>query len=238
MSIATTVAAMQALHRAVAGIKSAPLAFPANLSTATLPIVLTWPGEANWNLHTLDMSRQERTYEVRCYVDPVAQDKAGPENPYVRCVALLELFGQLYLGHTTLGGLVDTMRVVSDSGIMAGGDLTWAGIPYWGFTYRVSIVEKSPSPLDEEKGAVVSIPVNSNWLTPANAWTDIQAATGWAYPTVAGSMLLVTLWEGTGDPDDYALLNLSAGGTVDYNSVFASAPTGGIAEVIGAAYTA
>lgn len=85
---------------------------------------------------------------------------------------------------------------------------------------------------------IVNIPVTSDWAVPANAWADIQAATGLGYPSVAGSMALITLWEGAGDSDDYALLNLSEGGPVGYNAVFASAPTSGIAKVLGAAYVA
>jgi len=45
--------------------------------------------------------RRERVYVVNCYVAPVAQDKAGPENSYLTCHTLIDLFGAAYPGGST-----------------------------------------------------------------------------------------------------------------------------------------
>ena len=51
------------------------------------------------------------------------------------------------------------------------------------------------------------VPVNSDWTTAANAKADIQAATGITFPADALLQdVFVTLWEGTSDPDDFAVL--------------------------------
>jgi len=143
MSIATTLAALQNVHAAINGIKSAPTAIPSNLSTAALPIVLVWPGPADWQLAAMGLKRQEREYIVRCFVQPVGQDVAGPDRGYQQCVTLLELFGQAYQNDPSLADSVDQLRTVSDSGVSGGGfELLWGQTPYWGFVYRVTVVEK------------------------------------------------------------------------------------------------
>ena len=144
MSIATTLTALQNVHAAISGIKSAPTAIPSNLSTAALPIVLVWPGPADWQLAAMGLKRQEREYIVRCFVQPTGQDRAGPDPGYQQCVTLLELFGQAYQDDPTLADAVDQLRTVSDSGVSGGGfELLWAQTPYWGFVYRVTVVEKT-----------------------------------------------------------------------------------------------
>jgi len=145
MSVTTVVTALQAVHAAISGIKKAPVAWPAQLNTAQLPIVLVRPGAATWNMHAVDgLKRRERVYEAYCFVAPVAQDKAGPENPITLCNTLLELFGLAYLDDVTLGGVVEYMPALADTGVLSGGDeLTWGGAAYWGFVYRVTVVEKA-----------------------------------------------------------------------------------------------
>ncbi len=144
MTIATTLAALQTIHAAITGVASAPTDMPSNLEQVKKPTVLVFPVEATWNLAAVDYKRQERTYEVRCYVQPVAQGVAGIDDGYDKCVALLELFGRAYLADVSLGGAVDTIRSITDRGISGGGyELMWAQVPWWGFIYRVTVVEKS-----------------------------------------------------------------------------------------------
>jgi hypothetical protein len=117
---------------------------PANLNTADLPLVAVWPGEATWQLAAMGLKRQERTYIVRVFVRPVAQDIPGPDPGYDDCVTLLEAFGQAYQDNLSLAGAVDNISAVKDSGISGGAmELTWAGTAYWGFVYRVTVVEKT-----------------------------------------------------------------------------------------------
>lgn len=144
MSVSSVIAGLQAIHRGIAGVAAAPTAMPGSLNTAVQPLVLVWPGQARWSLQALGYYRQERVYEVRCYVQPVGQDRAGPENGYSNTVALLQRFGEAYLADPSLGGLVDGLVELSDSGVLGGGpEMTVGGISYWGFVYRVTVVEKT-----------------------------------------------------------------------------------------------
>ena len=144
MTVLATVAALQTMHLAVSGVASAPTAMPSNPDQVRFPAVLVWPGEAEWQLQAIDLKRQERTYIVRCYVQPVAQGVAGPDQGYQAGVALLDDFGRAYLGDPTLGGAVDQIAALRDSGVSGGGfELRWGDVPYWGFVYRISVVEKS-----------------------------------------------------------------------------------------------
>ena len=141
MSIATTVSALQTKHAAISGVRTAPTAMPSNLSTAVLPIALVWPSAATWSLQAMGLKRQEREYEVRVYVQPVAEGVAGPDAGYQACLTLLELFGQAYQGDPDLSASVDHLLSCRDEGVTAG--LTWGQITYWGFVYHLTVVEKS-----------------------------------------------------------------------------------------------
>jgi hypothetical protein len=141
VSITTTIAALQAVHAAVTDITSAPTTMPTNLTGGLLPIALVWPGPATWQLQAVGLSRQRREYEVRVYVTPVGQNKAGPETGYAACIALMEDIGQAYLDDVSLGGVVDQIIALTDEGVSGG--LMWAETAYWGFVFRVSVVEKS-----------------------------------------------------------------------------------------------
>ena len=145
MSVTTTIAALQAVNGAIAGIRSAPAVIPPNLDTARLPIALVWPDEATWRPQAIDLlMRAERTYTVRVYVDPVAQDRTGATNGYATCVTMLELFGRAYLADISLGGTVDHITALTDSGVSGGSfDLMWGGVAYWGFVFKVTVVEKT-----------------------------------------------------------------------------------------------
>lgn len=144
MSIATTVTKLQALHLTVSGIKSAPTTMPSSLNTAVMPIALTWPAESKWKLQALDLNRQDRTYLVRVYVQPVAQGLAGIDDGYQKCVTLLEAFGQKYLNDMSLGGAVDHIASIADSGVIGGSqELIGSKVEYWGFVFTLTITEKT-----------------------------------------------------------------------------------------------
>ncbi len=144
MTIATTIAALQALHESIPGVGSAPVHMPSNLERVPRPIVLIWPDAGSWRLQALELRRQERTYIVRCYVQRVAEGLAGFDEGYDACVSLMEAFGRAYLDDISLGGVVDQITAIADRGVSGGGyELTWAQVPWWGFEYRVTVVEKS-----------------------------------------------------------------------------------------------
>jgi len=141
MTVAATITALQAANLAIAGINSAPDTFPSNTSQLKAPFALTFAGPATWNLAAIGLRRQERAYRVRCYVQEIAQGMAGPDTGYQATEALLEKFGQAYLTDPTLGGAVDTMNALSDTGVQD--SLMWAQAPWWGFEYTITVTEKS-----------------------------------------------------------------------------------------------
>ena len=141
MTIATTIAALQVVHLTITGVSSAPTNMPSNLDQVKKPTVLVIPGAATWNLAAVGLRRQSREYEVRCYVQPVAQGIAGIDAGYDACVALLDAFGNKYLADISLGDTVDTITAIADTGV--GTSLMWGDVPWWGFIYRLTIVEKS-----------------------------------------------------------------------------------------------
>lgn len=144
MSVATTIAALQTKHLAISGINSAPTAMPANLEKVRLPCVLIWPGDASWDLGAVGLKRQERMYIVRTYVQKVGSGIAGIDPGYQACIDLIDDFGDAYLSDLGLSNTVDTMITIIDSGVSGGSfELTWGEVPYWGFVYRLTIVEKS-----------------------------------------------------------------------------------------------
>src|SRR3954470_24277104 len=76
--IQDTINAMQALHRAVADIATAPPLdqYPTVLDTGTIPYILTWPGPGTWHHGGMGGSprRQDRTMFVLCYLRPLGQN--------------------------------------------------------------------------------------------------------------------------------------------------------------------
>ena len=147
MTIATTIAALQVVHLTITGVSSAPTSMPSNLDQVKKPTVLVIPSAATWNPATAGLSglrRQSREYEVRCYVQPVAQGITGIDAGYDACVTLLDAFGNKYLADISLGNTVDNIRAISDSGVRGGqGGPQWAQVDWWGFIYRVTVSEKS-----------------------------------------------------------------------------------------------
>lgn len=144
MTVLTTLSALQTVHLAVDGIESAPTAMPGNLDQVTLPVALVWPADATWDMQAVGLKRQERTYIVRVFVQPVASGIAGPDAGYQACASLLEKVGAAYLADLSLSGAVDHISDITDSGVSGGGfELLWGSVTYWGFVYRVTVVEKS-----------------------------------------------------------------------------------------------
>ena len=149
MSVATTLAALQTLHATLSGVTSAPTDYPAALNTSTLPIVLTWPGPAEWKRAALGLNRQARDYHVKVYVGPVASGQ-GNNQVTQTAITLLNAFGLAYIldANVTLSGAVDHIggdgkgnpAPVADSGIT---ELEYAGVRYHGFEFRVPVVEKT-----------------------------------------------------------------------------------------------
>lgn len=146
MSIYDTWSALNSKHSGISGVVRVSTAFPNVINAVDLPLVLTIPGPAQWNPHTAGgmsgLQRQQRTYIVNCYVQPIAQD-ISPDPGVQTCLVLLQRFGAAYLSDWSLGGVIDKFESVNDSGVR--GDLTFEEVAYHGFTFTLVTVEKSTS---------------------------------------------------------------------------------------------
>jgi len=84
-----------------------------------------------------------------------------------------------------------------------------------------------------------AVPVTGDWATPANCWADIGTATGMLVDTESdwSTTLYIYLWEGEGDPNDYAALVATPDGAsyepYGSNTPFTSPPSSGTAYIVG-----
>jgi hypothetical protein len=149
MTIASTVAAFQALHGSIAGVNSAPTAMPQSLQAMRLPFVFTWPGPTydadGWQSQPGGWYTHRRIYIVRCYVKPIAQGN-GFDDGYQIALGLLQKFGEAYMGAdgVMLGGALEYIGPsVNDTGVR--GDMQWVAgsdVYYTGFEFRIETKEK------------------------------------------------------------------------------------------------
>lgn len=139
---------LQALHAAIRGVRSAGMKYPADLASAQVPYVLTWPGTGRWqSLAMNDKRRMDREFIVRCFHSPIAQ--GSPEKPPEGLEDLMWRFGEAYTSpenadqSITVAGvryqIVILGEGIEDSGI---GVLPYAGIAYHGFEFRVPVYIK------------------------------------------------------------------------------------------------
>lgn len=63
------------------------------------------------------------------------------------------------------------------------------------------------------------ITVSTDWTVAGNVITDVETATGMVLP----DDVEVQLWEGSGDADDFAVVN-KVDGTAEFGQAFDSAP--------------
>jgi hypothetical protein len=139
MTIATTIAALQALHITVTGVVTAPTVTPASINTADLPLVLTIPGAATWEQEYAGGHEQTREYVVRLYVGPVGQDTV--DEAFDAAVPIIQAIGTAYQDNPTLTGAVSHIDTgFTDTGL--DGQLMFAGQAYRGCEFRVKVTEK------------------------------------------------------------------------------------------------
>jgi len=145
MSVSATVTGIQAVNAAITGVTSAPTTLPSSLNTAMLPCAITIPGPCEWANESDGMGKQFRTYFVRFYVKPIAQDITA-DGGFQDCLTLLQAVGAAYMADTTFGGVVTTVRgsdgpqpAITDGGVR--GDMTYGGAPestaYHGFEFQI-----------------------------------------------------------------------------------------------------
>lgn len=140
MDLGATYEALQNVHAAITGIKTAPYDRPAALQTAQLPCVLTWLAPGEWNIYSHGHQGMLREWIARCYYLPFGQ---GPWlAPAHDMLDLLALFPRAYFSDTNirLGGVVDHIQSCRDNG--DDGLLVYNGTLYYGFEFRVKILER------------------------------------------------------------------------------------------------
>lgn len=96
MSIRLAIEKMQAIHSSIPGIKRAPIHYPASIDTMDLPLVLTWPGQGTSHQEAYNsLRRWDKTFVVRCYVDPATQGIR--DEKIQKAIDLLQLFMEYYI---------------------------------------------------------------------------------------------------------------------------------------------
>ena len=145
MTISTVITAIQAVNIGITGVKTAPTTVPGKLNSVELPMALVFvgPGEPE---RVSDFGLHFRTFYVRFYVKPIAQD-AKPDAGYREAYELLQTVIETYLSDITLGGAVQHIGrgarydppTLEDSGIV---EMVYAGTSYHGFEIVVTTKEQ------------------------------------------------------------------------------------------------
>lgn len=148
MSISTTIAALQALHAEVAGVQSAPLAYPASMVPSELPCVLvyTGPGVMEWESHGGDLVLDGQTYLCRWFIQSVAVGSV--DEGMQQAIVMLDRAKTLYRVTDRLSNTAevvmsagDGQQAIRNSGVRS--DLVYGDAgPFRGFEVQVSIVER------------------------------------------------------------------------------------------------
>lgn len=139
MTIAATYAQICSMAAGTTGITSAPAYLVDQITDDMLPYVMVVVGQATWNQHASGLYRQVRTYELRCFVKPVAQG-ASVDEGYSACLAPLYNLGRTFVMSNSLGGTVDQTNSQADTGVQK---LTFADVDFHGFTLTLGVTEKA-----------------------------------------------------------------------------------------------
>ena len=99
MTIRTAVEALQAINANITGVASAPVVYPGSLNTASLPLVIVWPGPAEVALEGFGFNMTQRIYRVTCYVK-ASQQGRGIDEGWQQVITLLQRFHTAYLDST------------------------------------------------------------------------------------------------------------------------------------------
>lgn len=144
MSVTTHLAALSTLSLTVTGIRSAPTDMPAVLNNADLPIMLWWPGAAQWTEETYGQKKQLRTYMGRCFVAPLGLDRPI-KGGFLEGLSIIQAMGEALLADPTLGDTVDTVEAgetpITDKG-MGIVHFPYDGTVYHGFEVQLVIKER------------------------------------------------------------------------------------------------
>ena len=152
MAISTTINLLQALNRSITGIKRAPDLdkYPTVIDTANLPMMISWPSEAQFHIKGGGEKRQDRVYRLICYIEPLGQNDIPSRAS--AAATLLQRVVDTYITAANVAladpGGTNIYQVTiesgpnhqhSDSGLVS--NLLFAGKPYHGFEVRVNVRE-------------------------------------------------------------------------------------------------
>lgn len=139
--------ALQALHRTVSGVITAPAlaGYPTVLETAMLPCVLVWPVQGSWYVKGGAARQMVRTMQVLGYVEPLGQNTIP-----TRAVQAIDLLQRLINLYTTISAIPLsnpppyqlTIESSSDLPHQDGGlqaDLAFGGRAYAGFMISLNV---------------------------------------------------------------------------------------------------
>lgn len=148
MGLKDIINAMQTLHAAVDGIKTAPQmrAYPAKIEPVVCPIVMTWPGGGEWDEAAVGggLGTDWETLTISVYIAPVSLGYRG--ETIVQATDLIDAFRPLYLsylGITTISGTVEQIEQTKHSGLI---QLLFADIAFYGFQITVPALVKEILP--------------------------------------------------------------------------------------------
>lgn len=141
MSVLSMYTKIQTMVSQTTSAITAPSAMPTQLNTAHMPIALTFPAEADWELQAISYKRQNRTFKIRVYVKPVALGK-GVDEGYQAVMPVLQAVGNKFLSSSglSLENTVDHIDSIRDTGV---GVLAFGETTYHGFEFSFTVVEKS-----------------------------------------------------------------------------------------------
>lgn len=140
MSMTTTIATLQAKNLAISGITTASVNWPSSLNTADLPLAITLPSIGSWSTAAIGLNRQDRTYRIIVYVEPLGQ--ATIDERMDRVIPIIGLLGAAYLADlgVTADANIDQIQLpITDSGPV---ELLFGGNAYAGFEMQLTVTEK------------------------------------------------------------------------------------------------
>lgn len=146
MTITTTIDALQTIHASISGVKSAPAAaaFPSQVESNHLPVVLTWPGTYDMASAARDVIEATRIYSGAVLVAGEAAG-VGVTTSVNAVWTLLEAFRARYLSLVAEDEVLSTGEAVQayhdDGGGAESGLITFRGRRWLGFLFRVEVWE-------------------------------------------------------------------------------------------------
>lgn len=134
--------ALQTINAAVTGVVQAPTEFPGQLNSSDLPMALSYPERAEYEVYAREGSQETRTWFVRVYIQPIAQGRSVDEG-FGKTVVFVDRFRAEYqkLANQRAADWWSEIELVADSGVL--GDLKLHNVGttlYWGVEIELSII--------------------------------------------------------------------------------------------------